>query len=77
MQCCVRRFGRTPSRWQTAISQDIFERLEQAGQLEEQSMEQLYRQVGPGSEAGSCPHTHTHTLTVQLFAEAAAWATGK
>lgn len=39
------KFGRTPSRWQTHICQSIFADLDAAGQLVEQSMEQLYSEA--------------------------------
>ena len=38
-----RRFGRTPSRWQTQICQSVFKQLEAKGFLHEQPMQQLYR----------------------------------
>jgi len=54
------KFGRTPSRWQTAISQDIFQRLSEADQLQEQTIEQLFSEAANKFLAdrfvtGTCP----------------------
>ncbi|GFR44727.1 hypothetical protein Agub_g6053, partial [Astrephomene gubernaculifera] len=54
------RFGRTPTRAQTAIAQDIFKTLQSRGQLVQQEMQQLYSEAAGKFLAdrfvyGTCP----------------------
>ncbi|KAG2489494.1 hypothetical protein HYH03_011947 [Edaphochlamys debaryana] len=54
------RFGRTPTRAQTSIAQDIFKTLHSRGQLVEQEMQQLYSEAAGKFLAdrfvyGTCP----------------------
>ncbi|CAD7703829.1 unnamed protein product [Ostreobium quekettii] len=58
--CSFDKFGRTPTRFQTEIAQDIFKSLKDNGQLIEQEMQQLFsvplqKFLADRFVAGTCP----------------------